>query len=281
MSNTLKFVKMHGLGNDWIVIDLSDKATREIFEKLDLKSFARQACDRHFGIGADGILLAVPSEKADCMMRIINADGSEAEMSGNGIRCVAKFVVDRGYSKKKKLSIETMSGMKKVTVVDGMFSVDMGKPGLMRKDIPMEGKADTQVINEPLQLKYKQVKITAVSVGNPHAVLFVDDLDFDIEEMGKEIENHRAFPNRINAEFVHVLNKGEMDLETWERGVGETLACGTGACASVVASALNGKTGRKVRVHLRGGELMVEWARDGHVYMTGPASTVFSGNISI
>ena len=157
----------------------------------------------------------------------------------------------------------------------------MGQPGLQRKDMPMNGKADSQVINEPLQLKYTKVRITAVSVGNPHAVLFVDDPDFDIEDMGKEIENHHFFPKRVNVEFVHVVSNGEIDLDTWERGVGETLACGTGACASVVASSLNGKTGRKVKVNLRGGELLVEWAKDNHVYMTGPATYVFSGTINV
>lgn len=290
MVNMLKFSKMHGLGNDWVVIDLLDPASSKVFDKIpDLKAFARQVCDRHFGIGADGILLALPSKNADCMMRVLNADGSEAEMSGNGIRCVAKLALDNGYSKNKgmsnkdtsKIAIETMSGIKKIVVVDGLFRVDMGEPRLLRKDMPMNGKADSQVINEPLQLKYKQVRITAVSVGNPHAVLFVDDADFDIEEMGKEIENHPVFPRRVNVEFVHVVGSQEIDLNTWERGVGETLACGTGACASVVASVLNGKTGRKVKVNLRGGELLVEWAKDNHVYMTGPASYVFSGTIRV
>lgn len=284
MPTKLKFVKMHGLGNDFAVIDLFDSANRRVFDKIkDLKSFAKKACDRHFGIGADGILIALPpKDKAvDSVMRLVNADGSEAEMCGNGIRCIAKLVIDSGYSRHRELKIGTLSGIKKIVAAGGMLRVDMGIPRLLRKDIPMNGSAAAKAINAPLQLKYKQIKVTAVSMGNPHAVTFVDDTDFDIEEMGKEIENHPVFPRRANAEFVRVLGRGEIELLVWERGVGETLACGTGACASVVASSLNGKTGRKVKVHLRGGELMVEWARDNHVYMTGPATYVFSGTISV
>ncbi len=280
----VKFVKMHGLGNDFVVIDLFDSGNSAAFAQIrDLKSFSKVVCDRHFGIGADGVLLAAPpkDKKADCIMRLINADGSEAEMCGNGIRCIAKLVVDRGYSSKKGLSIKTLSGTKSIVVADGLFRVDMGPPRLLRKEIPMNGKSDSRAISEPLQLKYSQVRVTAVSMGNPHAVLFVDDLDFDIEEMGREIENHPVFPKRANAEFVRVLNSSEVELRVWERGVGETLACGTGACASVVASALNEKTGRKVNVHLRGGELSVEWSKDNRVYMTGPAETVFSGTLLV
>ncbi|MBI2550419.1 diaminopimelate epimerase, partial [Candidatus Woesearchaeota archaeon] len=292
----MKFVKMHGLGNDYVVIDLFDSSNRKAFDKLsgsesELKSFAKRVCDRHFGIGADGILLALPSKRKgyDGAMRIINADGSEAEMCGNGIRCIAKLVADRGYSKGgkgKELKIETMSGIKKIVATDGMFRVDMGSPRLLRKEIPMNGNAAAKAINEPLQLKYRQIKITAVSMGNPHAVVFADDANidldaFDIEEMGKEIENHRVFPRRTNVEFVNVLNNGEIELRAWERGVGETLACGTGSCASLVASALNERTNRKVKVHLRGGDLTVEWAKDNHVYMTGPATYVFSGTVGV
>ncbi len=320
MSNALKFVKMHGLGNDFVVIDLFDSANRKVFDKIkDLKSFAKKVCDRHFGIGADGILLALPSKDSklkgvDGVMRLVNADGSEAEMCGNGIRCIAKLILDSGYSKTqigqssigprrkseqarlriqplaelrrkddvgKELKIDTLSGIKKIVASAGMYRVDMGEPHLLRKEIPMNGSAAAKAINEPLQLKYKQIMVTAVSMGNPHAVTFVDDTDFDIEEMGREIENHRVFPKKVNAEFAHVLNKGEIELRVWERGVGETLACGTGSCASVVAGVLNEKTGRKVNVHLRGGDLVVEWARDNHVYMTGPATYVFSGAVEL
>ncbi len=287
MSNNLKFVKMHGLGNDYVVVDLFDAGNRKEFDKIkDLKSFSKKVCGRHFGIGADGILLALPPKDSktkgvDGVMRIVNADGSEAEMCGNGIRCIAKFILDSGYSKKKELKIDTLSGIKTIVAADSMYRVDMGEPHLLRKEIPMNGSAAAKAINEPLQLKYKQIKVTAVSMGNPHAVAFVDDTDFDIEEMGKEIENHRVFPRRTNAEFVKVLGSGEIELRVWERGVGETLACGTGSCASVVACVLNEKTGRKVKVHLRGGDLMVEWAKDNHVYLTGPASHVFSGTIGI
>ncbi len=293
----LKFAKMHGLGNDYVVFDLFDSSNRKVFDKLfnnsslsesELNSFAKRVCDRHFGIGADGILLLSPSKKADGVMRIINADGSEAEMCGNGIRCIAKLLIDKGHSKNRhrELKVETISGVKKITAADGLFRVDMGEPRLLRNEIPMNGNATARAINEPLQLKYKQIRITAVSMGNPHAVVFTNDTNididcFDIEEIGKEIENNMAFPRRTNVEFVHVLNRGEVELNTWERGVGETLACGTGACASVVASVLNEKTDRKVKVHLRGGDLVVEWAKDNHVYMTGPAAHVFSGRVDV
>lgn len=286
MPNVLKFVKMHGLGNDFVVLDLFGSANRRVFGAMSepgLKSFAKSVCDRHFGIGADGVLMALPSsDKAlDGVMRLVNADGSEAEMCGNGIRCIAKLIIDNGYSTRKELKIGTLSGIKKIVAADGMFRVDMGVPQLLRKEIPMNGSAAAKAIDEPLQLKYKKIRITAVSMGNPHAVTFVDDTDFDIEEIGKEVENHPVFPRRANAEFVRVLNRKEVELLVWERGVGETLACGTGACASVVASSLNGKTGRKVKVHLRGGDLVVEWARDNHVYMTGPAESVFSGTVRV
>ena len=291
MSKMFKFVKMHGLGNDYVVIDLFNGANKKLFDELsesELKSFAKRVCDRHFGIGADGILLALPSKnrKYDGVMRIVNADGSEAEMCGNGIRCIAKLIIENGYSKNKELKVETISGIKRIVAAAGMFRVDMGEPHLLRKEIPMNGSAAAKAVNEPLQLKYKQIKVTAVSMGNPHAVLFVDgdgfDLDnFDIEEMGKEIEHHPAFPKRTNVEFVQVLGNGEMRLRVWERGVGETLACGTGSCASVVASVLNEKTSRKVKVHLLGGDLLVEWAKNNHVYLTGPAEYVFSGTIGI
>ncbi len=287
MANIIKFTKMHGLGNDYVVIDCFGKANRKVLDSIgDLKAFAIRVCDRHFGIGADGILLTLPSEKADGRMRIVNADGSEAEMCGNGIRCIAKFLLDSGHVKKKVLTIETASGIKKISSVDSLLRVDMGSPRLLRKEIPMNGNSSAKAINEPLQLKYRKLNVTAVSMGNPHAVVFAReakiDLDaFDIEEMGKEVEHHAYFPRRTNVEFVNVIGNDEIELRVWERGVGETLACGTGACASVVASVLNEKTGKKVTVHLRGGDLLVEWARDGHVYLTGPATSVFSGTISI
>lgn len=288
MADALKFVKMHGLGNDYVMIDLFDSANRKVFDKIrDLKSFAKKVCDRHFGIGADGLLLVLPPKDSrlkgvDGVMRIVNADGSEAEMCGNGIRCIAKLIIDRGYSKKMELIIDTMSGVKKIVAsAGGMYRVDMGEPHLLRKEIPMNGSAAANAINEPLQLEYKQVMVTVVSMGNPHAVTFVDDTDFDIEELGREIEHHVVFPKRTNVEFVKVLGKGEIELRVWERGVGETLACGTGSCASVVACVLNEKTGRKVNVHLRGGDLVIEWGKDNHVYMTGPATYVFSGEVEL
>ncbi|MBI2145351.1 diaminopimelate epimerase [Candidatus Woesearchaeota archaeon] len=285
----MKFVKMHGLGNDYVVIDLFDAATKKAFGRIkDLKSFAVRVCDRHFFIGADGILLAMPAEGKlnDARMRIMNADGSEAEMCGNGIRCIAKFVLDRGYVGKKEFLVETGSGVKRIRESDGLFRVDMGLPKLLRSEIPMTGNGSSRAVNEPIQLKYRKLSITAVSMGNPHAVVFVNEAkigldEFDIEEMGKEVEYHPSFPKRTNVEFVDVLSGDEIELRVWERGVGETLACGTGSCASVVACVLNEKTGNKVKVHLKGGDLLVEWAKDGRVYMTGPASTVFTGAISI
>ncbi|MBI2144095.1 diaminopimelate epimerase [Candidatus Woesearchaeota archaeon] len=289
MAAQLKFSKMHGLGNDYVVIGLFDSSNRRVFEGIsDLKSFARNVCDRHFGIGADGVLLALPSGKKGCdaRMRIINADGSEAEMCGNGIRCIAKFVTDNAYSKSRELNIETASGIKRIVAANGMFRVDMGSPGLIRKEIPMNGNAESKAINEALQLKYRKIRITAVSMGNPHAVVFTDGANidlgaFDIEELGKEIENHPVFPKKANVEFVHVISNSEIELRVWERGVGETLACGTGACASVVASVLNELTGRKVKICLKGGELTVDWAKDSHVCLTGPATSVFSGTLQV
>ena len=280
----VKFVKMHGLGNDYVVLDLFDKANAAAIEKIkDVPAFAKRVCSRYFGVGADGVLMAMPSRVADGRMRIINADGSEAEMCGNGIRCTAKFILDHNYAKKETIAIETLSGVKTIAAdkEKNLYTVDMGEPLLLRKDIPMKGEGASQAIGEPLQLKNAKVNVTAVSMGNPHAVLFVDNADFGIEALGREIEHHASFPKKTNVEFVQVLGRGEIRLVVWERGVGETLACGTGSCASVVACVLNGKTGRKVKVHLKGGDLMVEWSENNHVFMTGPATAVFDGTIAV
>src|SRR3989338_1234564 len=285
----LKFVKMHGLGNDYIVIGLFDRSNSKAFGAIgDLPGFAKRLCDRHFGIGADGLLLVMPpvAGKNSGRIRIINPDGTEAEMCGNGIRCAAKFLLDSGLGAGKVLGIETLSGVKHVVADGRLYRVDMGEPRLERREIPMNGNGSARAVREPLQLKYRKVMITAVSMGNPHAVVFVDDnridLDaFDIEEMGREIECNPVFPRRANVEFVRVANRGEIEMRVWERGVGETLACGTGSCASVVACVLNELTERKVRVRLRGGDLTVEWARDNHVFLTGPATSAFNGWIGI
>ncbi len=283
MAGLLKFVKMHGLGNDYVVIDLFDSGNRRAFGRVtDLKSFAVKVCDRHFGVGADGVLLAMPPDgkSNDGRMRIINADGSEAEMCGNGIRCTAKLILDSGYSRRKELAIETMSGLKKIVFSGRLYRVDMGLPRLLRKEIPMKGDAGSKAINEPLQLQDSRVNVTAVSMGNPHAVIFVDSFDFDFEGRGREIECHPAFPKKANVEFVKVVSNGVIEVRVWERGVGETLACGTGSCAAVVACALNRRTSGKVKVCLKGGDLFVEWADDNRVYMSGPAEAVFSGTVS-
>jgi len=272
----MKFTKMHGAGNDYIFLDcLQEKVA-------DPASLSRAMSDRHFGIGGDGIILILPSERADFRMRIFNADGSEAEMCGNGIRCVAKYVFDRGYTTKTAVRMETLAGILPITVhVNGgkveAATVDMGCPRLQRREIPMAGP-EGRVIGEEIEANKKKFKVTAVSMGNPHCVIFVDKVaDFPVDLYGPLIENHPLFPGRTNVEFVEVLNRAEVSQRTWERGSGETMACGTGASATAVAGVLNGRTDRRVTIHLRGGDLTLEWAEDDHVYMTGPAVEVFSG----
>lgn len=277
----LEFTKMHGLGNDFIIID----ATRETpFE--DNSKAAVALCDRNFGIGADGIILIVPSEKEDIKMRIFNSDGSEAEMCGNGIRCFAKYVYEKGIIKKTKIKVETLAGVMEPELNlsgDTVTSVrvNMGPPRLMREEIPMIGPRG-KVISEPLKVDDTEYLITCVSMGNPHCVIMVEDLfSVSLRDIGPKIENNPLFPQKTNVEFVKVLNPEEIKMIVWERGAGETLACGTGACASVVATAINKKTGRKVVVHLPGGDLFIEWSEDNNVYMTGPAEEVFSGQTNI
>jgi len=271
---------MHGLGNDFIMVNALDG---EVVEELgDLSRAATKLCRRQFSIGADGLILILPSDSADYRMRIFNPDGSEAEMCGNGIRCFAKYLLDKGVTAKKSITVETLAGIMKPAILDGgMVRVDMGEPVLDRKKIGMLGP-DTKVVDEPLELEGKEVRITAVSMGNPHAVVFVDTFNFSIEDLGREIERHEKFPNRTNVEFVQPVNDKELDMCVWERGAGVTLACGTGACAAAVAAALNDKAGRDVTVHLLGGDLRIEWKEgDNHVYMTGPAETVFEGVIDV
>jgi diaminopimelate epimerase len=275
---SMKFTKMQGTGNDFIVIDCMER------ENEDLKQLAPKLCNRHFGIGADGIIMILPSASEDIKMRIINSDGSEAEMCGNGIRCFAKYVYTRGIINKEKIRVETLAGtiVPEIIFKNGkpdMVKVDMGEPRLKRSDIPMEGP-EGEVINEPLYLDGIEYRITCVSMGNPHCVIFTDDVNaIPIREIGPGIENHKLFPQKTNVEFIQVLNQGEIKMKVWERGAGETLACGTGACASGVASYLNKKTGRRIIVHLPGGDLLVEWMDDNHIYMTGPAEEVFTGEI--
>ncbi|MCX7677897.1 MAG: diaminopimelate epimerase [Spirochaetes bacterium] len=273
----LKFTKMHGIGNDYLYIDARRKKIKNVEE------LARKMSHRNFGVGADGIILILNSNIADFKMRIFNADGSEAEMCGNGIRCFAKYVYDHGLTKKKKISIETLAGTKYVDLFTkhdkvSKVRVDMGEPILLRERIPMKGDPG-MVINEELQLDGLKFRITALSMGNPHVVIYVEDIEnFPVQKYGPLIENHPAFPKRTNVEFVQVISETEVIQRTWERGSGETLACGTGASAVTVAGVLTKKTLRHIVVHLRGGDLDIEWnENDNHVYMTGPAVEIFEG----
>ncbi|MEN6370871.1 MAG: diaminopimelate epimerase [Armatimonadota bacterium] len=276
------FSKMHGLGNDFVVVN----GFTEHLDDVVIDKLAIGACDRNFGIGGDGLILIVPSETADFCMRMLNPDGSEAEMCGNGIRCAAKFAFERGITAANPVRVETLAGLKTIelTVVDGKATaarVDMGAPRLGRSEIPVTLPGTGTVISEPLKLDDRTLNITCVSMGNPHCITFVDDVEsYPIRMVGPKVERHTAFPERTNAEFIEVVSPSEIKMRVWERGAGETLACGTGACASAVASILNGKTERSLTVHLKGGDLKVEWMKDdGPVVMTGPAVEVFTGEI--
>ena len=291
----MKFTKMQGLGNDYVYVNCLE-------EQLENPSeMAKFVSDRHFGIGSDGLILIRPSDAADFEMEMYNADGSRGEMCGNGIRCVAKYVYDYGLTDKTSISVE-----------DGMVSlvrVDMGRPKLEAAEVPILCEAVTEecvvdedsvlgggyaedivkigdcrkVINEPIVVDGMEYRITGVSMGNPHAVVFLEDVEgLEIEKIGPKFENHERFPKRINTEFVRVIDRETIEMRVWERGSGETLACGTGACAAAVASILNGLAERKVTVKLRGGDLLVEWEEEtGKVYMTGPAVTVFEGELYV
>lgn len=275
----MKFTKMNGCGNDYVYIN-------GFVENVENpKELAKKVSDRHFGIGSDGLIFIVPSDKADFCMRMFNADGSEGEMCGNGIRCVAKYVYDHKMTDKTEISVETKAGIKylDLTVEDGKVTkvkVDMGEPILEPKKIPVRSEKK-RVVNEPIAVAERTWNMTCVSMGNPHAVVFVEDTgSLEIEKYGPLFENHELFPNRTNTEFVQVLNRNEINMLVWERGSGETLACGTGTCASVVACILNDFTDEKVLVHLLGGDLEIEYEKTtNHVFMTGPAETVFEGEL--
>ena len=278
----MKFTKMHGCGNDYVYVD----CTNEMIENPS--EVSKYVSDRHFGIGSDGLILICSSETADFRMAMYNADGSEGAMCGNGIRCVAKYVYDKGLTDKKNISIETKSGIKELelTVEDGKVSlvkVNMGAPILKAKDIPVD--VDTEkCIDSDINVDGKDYKITCVSMGNPHAVTFIDEdvKTFPIEKIGPKVENHPMFPDRVNTEFVQVLNRHEVNMRVWERGSGETLACGTGTCATVVACVLNGLTDDEVTVHLLGGDLFIKYDRENDtVWMTGPAVIAFEGTIEL
>ncbi|MCX5749587.1 MAG: diaminopimelate epimerase [Candidatus Saganbacteria bacterium] len=266
----MQFVKMQGTGNDFVLVD----AGAQDMNGIDLASFSKEICDRHYGAGADGVILVLPSVKANFKMRVINPDGSEAEMCGNGIRCFARYVWEKSEDKKEVISVETLAGIKipAVIVENGDFigvEVDMGVPEII-------------ALQEQLIIEGIKYKINKVSMGNPHCVIFADNIEnIEISKIGPIIENLPQFPGRTNVEFAKVINKKEIELKVWERGAGETLACGTGACAAAVAAASNDLTDKKVTVHLPGGALNIEWADDSHVIMRGPAEKVFEGVYSL
>ena len=278
----MEFTKMHGLGNDFIIV----------FGEEELPSNAPELavtlCNRYFGIGADGLVYILPSERGDYMMRIMNSDGSEAEQCGNAIRCVSKYVYEHGLVESEQIVIETIgAGEQKVSlkVKDGVVetvTVDMGEPVLSGLQIPVAIDADP-VLDQPIEADGKAFKFTAVSMGNPHAVIYVDDAaSFDLGTWGPKLEVHPLFPRKVNVEFATVVDRGHVDMRVWERGAGPTLACGTGACATLVSSVLNGVTDRSAWISLKGGDLYIEWnEEDNHVYMTGPAQVVYTGSVDI
>lgn len=275
----MKFTKMEGLGNDYVYVNGFTETVENKPETV------RKLSDRHFGIGGDGVIFINPSEQADFEMEMWNADGTRSEMCGNGIRCVAKYVYDHGMTDKTSLVIESAGKLKylELTVENGkvsMVRVNMGTPELTAVNIPVLSENE-QVIDEPIIVSGKEYRMTCVSMGNPHAIVFVDNVkNFELEKIGPCFENHERFPKRVNAEFVRVIDRNTVEMRVWERGTGETLACGTGSTATAVACILNGLTDNSVTVKLLGGDLLIEWDREtNQVYMTGPATTVFEGEI--
>ena len=278
----MKFTKMQGAGNDYVYVNCFEE------EVINPEETAKFVSDRHFGVGSDGLILIKPSQCADFEMAMYNADGSRGEMCGNGIRCVAKYVYDYGLTDQTEITVETLAGIKylKLSLKNGKVSqvqVDMGAPCLVPAEIPAAVGTD-QAVDVPLEVEGKVYHITAVSMGNPHCVLFLqeDVRDLDLEAIGPAFENHPCFPRRINTEFVNVIDDHTLRMRVWERGSGETLACGTGACAAAVAAVLNGKTLNETNVLLTGGQLKIAWeGKDAPVYMTGPAVTVCEGEIEL
>ena len=283
----MKFTKMHGIGNDYVYVNCFTEQVR------DPEQVSCQVSDRHFGIGSDGLVLIRPSSVADFKMEIYNADGSRAKMCGNGIRCVAKYVYDYGLTNRTDITVETDSGIKTLhlTVENQkvkLVEVDMGAPILVPEEIPVDAGAikaagDGPIVNQPMTVNGKDYRVTCVSMGNPHCIVPVEDVDgLKIEEIGPFFERHPAFPARVNTEFIRVIDSNTVQMRVWERGSGETLACGTGTCATVVAGVLNGLCDRKALVHLLGGDLEIEWNEaDNCVYMTGSATEVFEGEITL
>lgn len=275
----MKFTKMQGLGNDYVYINCFKEEVKNPSE------LSKQVSDRHFGIGSDGLILIKPSEIADFCMDMYNADGSQSEMCGNGIRCVAKYVYDYGLTDKTQISIETLAGIKylDLQVEDGkvqLVTVNMGSPELVPENIPVKSDKE-RLVKEPIVVDGTTYEMTCVSMGNPHCIVFVEDTKtFPLEEVGPKFETHEVFPNRVNAEFIQILDRKTVNMRVWERGSGETLACGTGACASAVACVLNDLTDDEITIHLLGGDLQIKWDREQNlVYMTGPAKVVFDGEL--
>lgn len=278
----MKFTKMHGIGNDYVYVNCFQEEVKNPAE------VSKYVSDRHFGIGSDGLILIKPSDVADFKMDMYNADGSQGEMCGNGIRCVAKYVYDYGLTDKETISVETLAGIKhlELTIEEGkvaLVRVNMGSPELVPEKIPVAAEGE-RAINVPLEVKGNSYQMNCVSMGNPHCVIFMEEdvRNLNLEAIGPDFENHQRFPKRINTEFVNVLDNQTLRMRVWERGSGETLACGTGACATAVAAMLNGHVQKEVTVHLLGGDLKIQWdGGNAPVYMTGPATTVFDGIIEL
>lgn len=278
----MKFTKMHGIGNDYVYVNCFQEEVKNPAE------VSKYVSDRHFGIGSDGLILIKPSDVADFKMDMYNADGSQGEMCGNGIRCVAKYVYDYGLTDKETISVETLAGIKhlELTIEEGkvaLVRVNMGSPELVPEKIPVAVEGE-RAINVPLEVKGNSYQMNCVSMGNPHCVIFMEEdvRNLNLEAIGPDFENHQRFPKRINTEFVNVLDNQTLRMRVWERGSGETLACGTGACATAVAAMLNGHVQKEVTVHLLGGDLKIQWdGGNAPVYMTGPATTVFDGIIEL
>lgn len=278
----MKFTKMHGIGNDYVYVNCFQEEVKNPSE------VAKYVSDRHFGIGSDGLILIKPSKVADFQMDMYNADGSQGEMCGNGIRCVAKYVYDYGLTDKESISVETLAGIKhlELTIENGKVSlvkVNMGAPELLPEKIPVIAEGE-RAVNVPLEVENTEYHMTCVSMGNPHCVIFMDKdvRELNLEAIGPDFENHKRFPKRINTEFVNVIDNHTLRMRVWERGSGETLACGTGACATAVAAILNGHVQNEITVHLLGGDLKIQWeGGNAPVYMTGPATTVFDGVIEL
>ncbi|RKX69087.1 diaminopimelate epimerase [candidate division WOR-3 bacterium] len=292
----MRFTKLQGLGNDYIYLSLLPQDENRVdLKRIDLAELARRLCRRRFGIGGDGLIIIEPGEDKEFRMRIFNPDGSEAEMCGNGIRGMARYLWSRGLTEKKEIIIETKAGEKKVRLTESdEIEVDMGEPILRGAEIPVEIDREP-VIDEEIEVGGERIRITAVSLGNPHCLVFVEGGDGIrseigylitiptelVNRLGPELEVHPLFPQRTNVEFVRIKSRKELELRTWERGAGETLACGTGACAALVGAVLKRLTEREVRVHLLGGDLEVHWRRNGHVYLIGSVQECFQGTFRL